>query len=156
MAFTLKIMLKWHFLLWPIHIIKGPVQVLSIRDYLLIIALPFSSSKYHNRFLYFGPGFAYILAGYQVCQEVRIMAAIRISDHLNLKFEGLTAFPQSIRVWGEKTMIRTLLLRGTFVVVFLLFISFLPASSFCEMQTITHTVKQPFGGSHTNLTSSIE
>ena len=48
---------------------------------------------------------------------------------------------------GEKTMIRTHLLRRTFVVVFLLFISLLPTSSFCEIQTITHTVKQPFGGS---------
>ena len=44
-------------------------------------------------------------------------------------------------------MIRTSLLRGTFVVVFLLFMSLLPTSSFCEIQTITHTVKQPFGGS---------
>jgi tetratricopeptide (TPR) repeat protein len=44
-------------------------------------------------------------------------------------------------------MIKTLFLHGTFVVVFILFISLLPTSSFCEIQTITHTVKQPFGGS---------
>ena len=48
---------------------------------------------------------------------------------------------------GVKTMIRTFFLRGTFVVVFLLLISLHPTSAFCEIQTITHAVKQPFGGS---------
>jgi tetratricopeptide (TPR) repeat protein len=41
---------------------------------------------------------------------------------------------------------RTLLLRGTFVIVFLLSISLLPAASFGEILTIKHTVKQTFGG----------
>jgi tetratricopeptide (TPR) repeat protein len=44
-------------------------------------------------------------------------------------------------------LMKTILLRGMFVVVFLFFISLLPASSFGEIVTIKHTVKQPFGGS---------
>jgi len=43
-------------------------------------------------------------------------------------------------------MMRTLLLRGTFVIVFLLSISLFPATSFGEILTIKHTVKQTFGG----------
>jgi hypothetical protein len=41
---------------------------------------------------------------------------------------------------------KILLLRGTFVLVFLLSISLLPAASFGEILTIKHTVKQTFGG----------
>jgi tetratricopeptide (TPR) repeat protein len=44
-------------------------------------------------------------------------------------------------------MIRTILLRGISVVSFLFFISLFPASSFGEIVTVKHTVKQPFGGS---------
>ena len=43
-------------------------------------------------------------------------------------------------------MIKTIHLRGVFVVVFLFFISLLPASSFGEILTVKHTVKQTFGG----------
>jgi hypothetical protein len=41
---------------------------------------------------------------------------------------------------------KILLLRGTFVLVFLLSISLLPAASFGEILTVKHTVKQTFGG----------
>jgi|GEM_PF-4013107 len=41
---------------------------------------------------------------------------------------------------------KILLLRGTFVLVFLLFISLLPSPSFGEILTVTQTVKQTFGG----------
>jgi tetratricopeptide (TPR) repeat protein len=44
-------------------------------------------------------------------------------------------------------MMKTVNLSGVFVVVFLLFISLFPASSFGEILTIIHTVKQTFGGS---------
>ena len=43
-------------------------------------------------------------------------------------------------------MKKTVLLRGSFVLVFSLFISLLPASSFGEILTVKHTVKQTFGG----------
>jgi len=42
---------------------------------------------------------------------------------------------------------KTIFLRGTFVVFFLFFISLLPTSSFGEIQTFTHEVKQSFAGS---------
>lgn len=43
-------------------------------------------------------------------------------------------------------MRKTILLRGSFVLVFLLLISLLPAYSFGEILTVKHTVKQTFGG----------
>jgi tetratricopeptide (TPR) repeat protein len=44
-------------------------------------------------------------------------------------------------------MLKTIFLRGMFILIFLFFVSLLPASSFGEIVTIKHTVKQPFGGS---------
>jgi len=43
-------------------------------------------------------------------------------------------------------MMRTLHLRSSFVLVFLLLISLFPAYSFGEILTVKHTVKQTFGG----------
>jgi hypothetical protein len=47
-------------------------------------------------------------------------------------------------------MMKAIHLSGTFILVFLLFISLLPASSFGEILTIKHTAKQTFGGSQSS------
>jgi tetratricopeptide (TPR) repeat protein len=66
---------------------------------------------------------------------------------LNFQNEGSKKTSTFIQEGNIIMVMKTILLRGMFVVVFLFFISLLPASSFGEIVTIKHTVKQPFGGS---------